>query len=171
MQLQIQVDDAQVVGALRRLLELVGTHTAATMGAIASRGENSTRLRFRDQVGPDGQRWKPSLRAQLSGGRTLTQDGHLAGSISSRYGKDFAEWGVNRIYAAIHQFGGVIRPRAAGALRFALPGGGFAVVKAVRMPARPFLGINDQDRDDILDVLERRIALAVDGSAGGSHAG
>jgi phage virion morphogenesis protein len=157
-----------VLGALRRLIDEVGKNTAPTMGAIARLGENSTRMRFRDQRGPDGQPWKPSLRAQLVGGRTLTKDGHLSGSISSGYGKDFAEWGFNRVYAAIHHFGGVIKAKSGGALKFPLPNGGFAVVKQVRIPARPALGINDDDRDDILDILERRI---VGSSGGAAHAG
>lgn len=162
-----EIDDSQIRGALKRLLD-IGSHTAPTMGAIARLGENSTRMRFRTQTGPDGKRWKPSLRAQLQGGNTLTKDGHLSGSISSNYGKDFAEWGVNRIYAAIHQFGGVIRAKSSGALKFMLPGGGFAIVQAVRMPARPYLGISEADRSDILDVFERRISSVAGGVA---HAG
>ena len=75
--------------------------------------------------------------------------------------------GVNRIYAAIHQFGGVIRAKS-GALKFAIPDGGFAVVKVVRMPARPYLGVNDDDRRDILDVLATRIGVV---SGGAAHAG
>lgn len=162
MNFEVKVEDAEVLGALKRMID-VCRHTAPTMGAIARLGENSTRLRFRNEIGPDGRRWKPSLRAQVHGGRTLTKDGHLANSISSNYGKDFAEWGVNRVYAAIHQFWGVIRAKGK-ALAFAIPGGGFAVVKAVRMPARPFLGVNDDDSSDILDILQRRIE-------GAAHAG
>jgi len=162
----IKVDDADVRGALQRLIAL-GNNPTPALQDVAALGESSTRLRFRTQTGPDGQRWKPSLRAMLSGGRTLTKDGHLSGSISSSAGKDFAEWGVNRIYAAIHQFGGTIRAKG-GALKFAIPGGGFAVVKAVKMPARPFLGVNDDDRSDILAIFERRIAGA---SGGAAHAG
>ena len=167
MDFSLQVDDNQVRGALRRLLAL-GQNPQPALRDVAALGESSTRLRFRLERGPDGQRWKPSLRAQLAGGRTLTRDGHLAGSISSGYGKDFAEWGVNRLYAAIHQFGGVIRAKSAGALKFAIPGGGFAVVKAVRMPARPYLGVNEDDRRDILDIFERRIQTVTQGAA---HAG
>lgn len=161
-----KVDDAEVMGALQRLIAL-GNNPTPALQDIAALGESSTRLRFRTQTGPGGQRWKPSLRAQMSGGHTLTQDGHLVGSISGHAGKDFAEWGVNRIYAAIHQFGGVIKAKG-GALKFALFGGGFAVVKAVRMPARPYLGVNDDDRADILDALQRRIATATMRAA---HAG
>lgn len=156
MDLRVQIDDTEIRGALLRLLAL-GNNPAPAMQDIASVGESATRLRFRTQIGPDGKRWKPSLRAQIQGGRTLTKDGHLSGSVSASHGRDYAEWGVNRIYAAIHQFGGVIRAKSAGALKFKLPGGGFAVVKAVRMPARPYLGVNDTDRRDILDILSRRI--------------
>lgn len=164
--LHFEIDDSMIRGSLHRLLAL-SRDPAPAMRDIAAIGETTTRLRFRSQTGPDGQRWKPSLRAQLCGGRTLTKDGHLAGSISANAGRDYAKWGVNRIYAAIHQFGGIIRAKSAGALKFKLPGGGFAIVKSVRMPARPYLGINDADRNDILDILERRISAA----AGGAHAG
>jgi phage virion morphogenesis protein len=167
MHIRVQVDDADVVGTLQRLIAL-GKNPIEPLRDIAALGESSTRLRFRLQRGPDGQRWKPSLRAQITGGSTLTKDGHLSGSISSRSGKDFAEWGVNRIYAAIHQFGGVIKAKSAGALKFKLPGGGFAVVKAVRMPARPYLGVNEDDRQDMLDILQRHIGNV---SGGATHAG
>ncbi|WP_153114615.1 phage virion morphogenesis protein [Rhodocyclus tenuis] len=163
----IKIEDGQINGALRRLIAL-GRDASPAMRDIAAIGENSTRARFRSQTGPDGVKWQPSLRAQLAGGRTLTKDGHLSGSINGRAGADFAEWGVNRIYAAIHQFGGTIRAKSGGALKFRLPGGGFAVVKAVKMPARPFLGVNADDRDDILDALARRINGAIGGA---SHAG
>lgn len=162
MNFESKVEDRQVIGALQRLIAL-GNNPAPALREIAALGETSTRLRFRTETGPDGRRWRPSIRAQIAGGRTLTKDGHLAGSISSNAGKDFAEWGVNRIYAAIHQFGGVIRAKGK-ALAFALAGGGFAVVKAVIMPARPFLGVSANDSRDILDVIERRIG-------GAAHAG
>lgn len=158
------VEDGQINGALRRLIAL-GRDASPAMRDIAAIGENSTRARFRSETGPDGVKWKPSLRAQLAGGRTLTKDGHLSGSVSGRAGADFAEWGFNRIYAAIHQFGGVIRAKSGGALKFRLPGGGFAVVKAVKMPARPSLGVNADDRDDILDALARRINGVIGGAS------
>lgn len=158
-----RIDDDQVIGALRGLIAL-GRDATPAMREIAALGESSTRLRFKQQRGPDGRRWKPSLRAQLTGGATLTKDGHLSGSIGSSAGADFAEWGVNRIYARIHQEGGEIRAKGGGALKFRLPSGAFAVVKAVRMPARPYLGVNDDDRDDILDVLQRHAGRASGGA-------
>lgn len=156
---RIEVTDASLLAALRRLAGAMAD-TAPIMADIAALGEESTRQRFRTQTGPDGKPWKPSLRAQITGGRTLTQDGHLAASISSRSGRDWAEWGANRIYAAIHQFGGVIRARNAKALRFALAGGGFATVQSVKIPARPFLGLSTDDVADIVHIIETRLAAA-----------
>ena len=161
-----QIDDAQLRAGLHSLIAL-GRDAGPIMADIAAIGESSTRMRFRTETGPDGQKWKPSLRARITGGRTLTKDGHLSGSISGRHGRDFAEWGVNRIYAAIHQFGGEIRAKG-GSLRFRLANGGFATVQKVTMPARPFLGISDDDRDDILDVIQARIQAR---TQGGAHAG
>lgn len=163
---EVKIDDADIRGALHRLIAL-GADTAPAMKAVAAIGEKSSRMRFRTETGPDGKSWKPSLRAEMFGGRTLTKDGHLASSLSQNSGKDFAEWGVNRVYAAIHQFGGTIHAKG-GALRFAIPGGGITVVKAVKMPARPFLGMSDDDKSDILDIFEGRIAGA---SGGAVHAG
>lgn len=160
----ITVEDLRLRGALNALIAL-GKDATPAMQDIATIGENSTRMRFRTETGPDGVKWKPSLRAQLVGGRTLTKDGHLAGSINGRAGKDFAEWGVNRPYAAAHQFGAVIKARSGGKLRFRLANGAFVSVASVRIPARPYLGVSGDDAEDMLDALSRRINTAEEGGA------
>lgn len=158
---RIEVTDASLLAALRRLAGAMAD-TAPIMADIAALGEESTRQRFRTQAGPDGKPWKPSLRAQITGRRTLTLTGRLAASLtgSQRSGRDWAEWGSNVEYAAIHQFGGVIRARNAKALRFALAGGGFATVQSVKIPARPFLGLSTDDVGDITRLIQDRLAAA-----------
>lgn len=153
MRLEVKIDDARLMATLRRMM-VNAARPQSAMQAIAALGEASTRDRFDTETGPDGQKWK---KGHKRGGRTLTQAGHLGDSISARHGRDFAEWGVNRPYAAIHQFGGVIRPKRKKALRFRLAGGkgAFVTAKKVTMPARPFLGISAEDRDDILHVLRK----------------
>lgn len=152
----VDVDDARIRAKLTHLIAF-GRDQSAAMRDIATLGESSTRMRFRTETGPDGRRWKPSLRAQITGRRTLTLDGHLGDSISSRSNRDSAEWGVNRVYAAPHQFGAVIRPKRAKTLRFQLASGRFVSVRQVTIPARPYLGISDEDEDDILDIIQARI--------------
>lgn len=154
----ISVDDAKILSKLRELMAF-GQNPAEAMKDIATYGEASTGDRFtRTQIGPDGKPWKRSIRAQIMGTKTLTFEGHLRDSISSSSGRDYAEWGTNRIYAAIHQFGGTIKPKRASALHFRLANGAFVSTKSVTIPARPFLGTSPDDESHILDMLRARIA-------------
>jgi phage gpG-like protein len=49
-------------------------------------------------------------------------------------------------YAAIHQFGGVIVPKNAKALRFKLPSGQWVTVKKVVIPPRPFFPVDSSGK-------------------------
>lgn len=154
------------VQRLFKALQQMGGNPQPLLRDIAFLGENSTRERFRSQTGPDGQRWKPSLRAQLMGGKTLTKDGHLGDSITSTADKHAAEWGTNRIYAAIHQFGGVIKAKDAGGLRFKI-GERWSNKRQVTIPARPFLGISADDQQDMLELASNHISDLIRRSAPG----
>lgn len=138
-------------------LKELGAHPQPLLKKIAFYGENSTRGRFDTETDPDGNKWKESLRARLAGGKTLTKDGHLGDSITSDADDNKAEWGSNRIYAAIHQFGGTIEPKSAKALHFQIPGIGWVMSKQVTLPARPYLGISSDDQEEILDIVNNHI--------------
>lgn len=159
--IQIDVDDSKVQAMLQRLIAFGGNQRKA-MESIADYGETSTKQRFADQVGPDGKQWKQSLRAQVTGTNTLMDDLHLLDSIVNNVGDNGAEWGSGKIYAAIHQFGGDIVPKSADSLFFRLPDGSGRKVKKVTIPPRPYLGINDQDEENILDIINKHLASAVD---------
>ncbi len=124
------------------------------MDAIGAAMESSTMQRFEDERAPDGQRWKPSLRALQSGGVTLTDTGRLKGSMTHRATRDTAEVGTNVIYAGVHQGGATIRGKSGGRLKFAIPGLGFRSPLEVVIPARPFLGIDQDDRDTIEELVD-----------------
>ncbi|PZP56033.1 MAG: virion morphogenesis protein [Delftia acidovorans] len=100
---------------------------------------------------PDGSAWKANLE-----GRTpiLHRSGALARSIDYAVIGNRIEVGSGLIYAAIHQFGGVIKPKTAKALRFtwndAAFGVGLATVKQVTMPARPYIGLSADDRAELV---------------------
>lgn len=160
---QVTIDDRQVNAALDRLIA-VGQHPREVMKKIAEQGESSTRDRFtKTQTAPDGTPWKTSWRAQERGGKTLIASGILMKSITHDYGDDFAEWGSNVPYAAIHQVGGEIRPKAGKALFFRTPDGSGRLVKKVTIPARPYLGINADDEANIVDIVNQHLADAVTG--------
>lgn len=105
--------------------------------------------------GPDGETWPESRRAQFKGGRTQHDQGQagLAGSITYRALPDAVEIGSPLVYAAQRQFGGTIKAKPGRWLVFdgldesGQPTTYFA--KKVTQPARPYLGISDEDADEL----------------------
>ncbi|AKH36895.1 MULTISPECIES: phage virion morphogenesis protein [Nitrosomonas] len=160
---EISYDDARIRANLQRLMTL-GRDQSRVMQDIANKLEQSTRQRFISQTSPDGARWKPSLRAKLTGKRTLILDRHLLDSVAHDSGRNFAQVSVNRVYAAIHQFGGIIKAKNGKGLRFRLANGDFVIRKSVTIPARPYMGISTQDENWILKRIERAINEAADAS-------
>jgi phage gpG-like protein len=147
--------------ALVGLLEAMATrieHPHDVLDAIAAHGEESTRLRFYDQVGPDGTPWKPSIRAQKTGSKTLIKSGDLESSITHEASDTEAIWGVSRVnntdkYAVVHQFGATIEAKNGKALKFNIPGVGWRQAASVTIVPRPYLGINDDDQTEIYNIL------------------
>lgn len=129
------------------------------MDDIGAKAANAARERIiRTNVGPDGQPWAPSQRARETGGKTLLETGQLVDSITYAASPRSVEIGSNVIYAGIHQKGGEIRPGSANALSFQLPNGEFATVGKVTIPARPYLGLSEDDEGDIIDLTEQYFA-------------
>lgn len=173
VQATIRFEGQKGLDAALSRLAVLGRSPRPIFKAIANYGESSTRLRFEHQRGPDGATWKPSRRVQKSGGQTLVKSRGLLRSITNAYGENFAAWGSNVAYARIHQLGGEIS-RAAHSTRIRLrtdprgnlvrqPGNRKLAVFArdshkrartswheigphkIRMPARPFVGVNRED--------------------------
>lgn len=170
MAVSVRIDtNLPVVQRLFDRLQRLGANPRPLLEEIAAYGEASTRARFRSQTAPSGEPWTPSLRVRLFGGKTLTRDGHLGDSITHRADDQAAEWGTNRIYAAVHQFGGEIKAVTGRHLRFALPGIGWRSVASVTLPARPFLGLSTEDRREILEMVGDHLRqLLRPGAAGGA---
>ena len=169
----ISVEDAAARAMLNKLGQM---DTAPLMRRLGERIQAWTQDRFdaNQQQAPDGTPWaklNPKYaqnKPRHLQNRKLTLSGHLRKSIRWQLlDSQSVLVGTNVKYAAIHQFGGEIRAKG-GSLRFRLANGGFATVQKVTMPARPFLGISDDDRDDILDIIQARIQ---ERTQGGAHAG
>lgn len=151
--IDIRFEFAENVTAAYDRAIAAGSDFTPAMMAIATHLETTTRLRFETETDPDGKRWIPSRRAIEEGGQTLTLTGDLKTSIGSGYGRDFAEAGPERsfgaaIYAAVHQFGAIIRAVRGRALSF-----GGQVFAAVRIPARPYLGFSAENRAFIPEAI------------------
>ena len=118
---EMQVKDDGVTAALNRIAGGL-RNPRPLMRAIAGALETETEKNFANQGRPRWLGLSPRTLKRRGGGRPmiLQDTGRLASSISTDYGRDYARIGTNVVYAAIHQFGGVI-DRAAhsswGALR------------------------------------------------------
>lgn len=133
--------------------------TTPLMAAIGTGLVEGTHTRFERAQSPDGAGWAPLSPgyAPVKRGPGILREsamrGGLMGSINSQPGRDEVRVGTNKIYAAIHQFGGTITPKAAPFLVFRMAGG-MAHARSVTLPARPFLGISAEDEEMIGDVVE-----------------
>lgn len=183
--MDMRVEDQQGVSAALARIRALGESPRPIWQAIAAYGETSTRLRFQQQRGPDGQPWKPSRRARKSGGLTLVHTARMLRSLTHTANASSAEWGSNVVYFGIHQFGGEIERLAHSSwLRLRTNAGGqllrqkdharlavfakathkravqrrFTVgAYKIQMPARPSLGVNDADGREILRLADQAV--------------
>jgi len=97
----------------------------------------STRQRFETGARPDGTKWDKSKRVIAKGGQTLVDTGILKNSIGYEATRETVAIGTAEVYGAIHQFGGQA-------------GRG----KKVTIPERAYLGINDDDKEELKGIAE-----------------
>ncbi len=124
----------------RKLFDLVGAYLVT-----------STQKRFEEGRSPEGQVWPQSVRALLTGGKTLIDSGRLLQSLTHNATDQGVEVGTNVIYAAVHQLGATIKPVTAKTLSFVI-GDRRVFAKQVTIPARPFLGISNEDEPEIIKI-------------------
>ncbi len=99
--------------------------------------------RFSEEKDPDGSPWKrlsPVTLLKKKGKKILTESSNLRGRIVYSTTKNSIAIGTNVIYAAIHQLGG-----EAGRGR------------KVTIPDRPFLGVNQEDKTELIQTLKEHL--------------
>lgn len=135
-------------------------NTQALMESIGDALVSGTLKRFDAEEDPQGRKWEPSGRASEEGGQTLTNIGRLRDSIDRVATPDKVMVGSNLAYARIHQEGGIITPRNAKKLVFTGRGGKKVAVDKVTIPARPYLGVSEDDMDDVKAAMTKFLAGA-----------
>lgn len=165
--IKIEIHDRAVLDALTRLQSRT-SDLSPLMHDIGEHLTETTKRRFDTATAPDGSRWAENSDITLLGylkqykrsfskkDGSLTQSGakrlggkkpltgrtgggaSLMATINYKAGRDFVEIGSPKEYAAMQQFGGQKSkfPHLWGDI-----------------PARPFLGLSDQDRTNILDTI------------------
>lgn len=136
-------------GGLDKRIGKLTENMAKRQDMLSTVGEtlvSSTNQRFQDSKGPDGKTWEPSARAWEDGindggfGKTLADTGRLMQSIDYATTPDSVMVGSivgsNVAYARIHQMGG-----KAGRGR------------KVSIPARPYLGVSEEDKEEVQAII------------------
>ena len=140
-------DDPRVIAYLERLAA-AGFLNKAVFTAIGEELLLSTDARFDSQTDPDGRPWEPLnakyaewKRAFHGHDRILKLRGYLRDTLRYQATDVSVAIGSNRVYSSIHQFGG-----QAGWEHKAT------------IPARPYLGVSDDDVAAILEIIEDAFA-------------
>lgn len=150
----IKFEDRTVLDALSRLQRKT-SDLSPLMHEIGEYLTETTKRRFDTSTAPDGTRWaqnspmtirqsmgktskaRTGIKKPLISGRSGMQSSMMA-TINYNAGRDFVEIGSPKEFAAMQHFGGQKSkfPHLWGDI-----------------PARPFLGISDQDHRSILDTI------------------
>jgi phage virion morphogenesis protein len=163
----ISGDAAPIQSALDAILA-VGTRPQAVLEAIGLELHDRTVKRMERGEDPNGIRWEtyaplnPLYKAGKTSPDILRENGDLFGSIHSEVEGHAILVGTDLIYGAIHQFGGIIRPKEAQQLSFEM-GGELFHRSSVTIPARPYLGLGPEDEAAIVDRLDEFLAIAMGG--------
>ncbi|HII3778982.1 TPA: phage virion morphogenesis protein [Pasteurella multocida] len=126
--IDVDINDVEKIEAVLSDIAHKTQNRTSLMRSIAGTMESAVLQNFDEGGRP---KW---LGLKYRKGTPLVDTENLMGSITSRYNNDSAEVGTNEPYAAIHQFGG-------------MAGRG----RKVKIEARPFLILTQQDKDDILE--------------------
>lgn len=154
--------DIRLEGDTRRMLRKIRSFSEVDKKKInAALGEamrESTLERFKQSKDPTGRRWKTSIRAAQTGGKTLIKSTHLRTSIKTKSDATGFAVGSNAKHAATHQFGEpgrTIRPKTKKVLRFMVNGKWVSKKEVkVSIPARPFLGFSEDDMQEMKATVE-----------------
>ena len=142
---RIEVDGREVFRALNALLK-AGDDLEGPFSAIGEYLVEIHTQRFVDQVDPDGQRWAPlsekyAQRKKRHADLILVLNEYLADSFRHSASRNDLVVGTDRVYAATHHFGDPKRG----------------------IPARPFIGINDDDQAEIIAIINDHLESSFEG--------
>lgn len=146
----------------KRLRQLEDIDKKGINADIGQAIRSSTVVRFKTGKDPEGKKWKQSIRVEREGGVTLVDTAGLRNSIRSKSDASGFAVGTNKVYAATQQLGAenrriTIKAKTSKGLIFKYDGKWVRkrkVTVTINVPARPFLGISEDDIHEIKGTLE-----------------
>ncbi len=171
MSVRLEYDLSAINRLNQRIARLADLDRRGLMQTIGAVVESQTRRRLANEKrSPDGTpwaAWSEQYAGFRHGGHSLLEgDGNLIDSLTHEVSADSVEIGSNLIYARIHQDGSGDEPvnvpahqrRITKAFGRDLPSPVWANVKAYafnqNIPARPYLGLSEDNQAELEDVIE-----------------
>lgn len=130
-------------------------HPKKLYGVLGETLKKIHKTRFRKEIDPDGKKWKALADSTLTRKqkkskslKILRQDGYLSDKTAYNYDDRSLEFGSDAKYARIQHFGGKT-------------GRGCKIT----LPARPWLGVSNDDKDVLLNkataLLQKQLAQTI----------
>lgn len=165
--IELEINDGQVRAAFDRL-QLVLTDMRPVMDEIGQSMVLSTKTRMQAGVSADGTPFAPRSAVTLAryaaegkkyGPKPLWLTRTMQQNIAHSATADSVSWGSNAIQAAVMHFGaeqgefGAATGRTRPSEKRAKSQDYFTPIPWGRIPARPFLGISEDDRTNIFEII------------------
>jgi len=183
--LTVTTTTEQASAALLELAERLGDVTTP-LNDVAEYLHLSTDDRFRRKVGPDGSPWAPLApstlaRKKRNKEKILRESGMLQDSFRHQVSNNELDFGTDRPYGAIHQFGGAIHHAARSQqvyFKAGKDGVGNRFVKksasnfaqwvthgarSTEMTARPYLGLSAEDELEVTEIIQSYLKGSFEG--------
>ena len=148
VKITIDLQGQEAIDQTLRRLARAGHNLRPLLGDVGEHLLNAHRERWEREVAPDGTPWEPlsepyatRKRSQVPNAGILVFDDYLKGSLRYQASHKNLLLGTDRPYGATHQFG-----RDFG--------------RGSPIPARPWLGLTDEDTDVLLDTLREHLEKA-----------
>lgn len=163
----LEIKDAPAHAGLAALVAAL-TDMTQPMDEIGQTMVLSTKTRMQSGVSPDGTPFAPRSAVTLAryaaqgkkyGPHPLWLTGTMRQNIAHAATSDSVSWGSNAIQAAVMHLGadqgefGAVMGRTKPSEKRAKSQDYFTPLPWGRIPARPFLGLSDQDRTDITSIV------------------
>lgn len=173
--IEIEINDARVASAFRAL-EAALSDMSPAMYEIGENMVRSTQDRMQKGLEPDGSAFAPrspvtlgryKAQGQKYGPHPLWLTSTMRQNIAYAADRDSVAWGSNAIQAAVMQFGaeqgefGAAIGRTRPSEKRQKSQDYFTPLPWGRIPARPFLGLSEQDRGDVIDIVGEWLERAV----------
>ncbi|WGE51136.1 phage virion morphogenesis protein [Actinobacillus equuli subsp. haemolyticus] len=156
---KVEINTQQLTTILNKAVQTLA-NPKAMFGEMGETLLEIHSIRFTQQQAPDGTPWQPLAdwyrdSKKYNQDKILTLHGDLRGTLRYQADNHGVIFGSDRPYAAIHQFGGTIKPKNKKILKL-----GTLYARSIIIPARPWLGISADNEQRLIEIARNHLENA-----------